>query len=135
VKIPAVEDKLLQLAVTRLVQAIYEQDFLRCRDGYRPQVGALEASDRLTIKLQFGRYTFVVEADIQGFFDTIEQGWLVRMLEERIEDGACLRLIKQRLKAGGLDTDGQVLHRQQVPGHTSFDFLVLWRQRELCQSA
>jgi RNA-directed DNA polymerase len=67
--IPAVEDKLLQLAVTRILQAIYEQDFLRCRYGYRPQVGALEAVDRLTIKLQFGRYNFVVEADIKGFFD------------------------------------------------------------------
>lgn len=108
--IPAVEDKLLQLAVTRILQAIYEQDFLRCSYGYRPHVGALEAVDRLTIKLQFGRYNFVVEADIKGFFDNIEHGWLVRMLEERIEDGAFLRLIKKWLKAGVLDTDGQVLH-------------------------
>lgn len=67
--IPAVEDKLLQLAVTRILQAIYEQDFLRCSYGYRPQVGALDAVDKLTIKLQFGRYNFVVEADIKGFFD------------------------------------------------------------------
>jgi RNA-directed DNA polymerase len=72
-------------------------------------VGALDAVDRLTIKLQFGRYTFVVEADIKGFFDNIEHGWLVRMLEERIEDGAFLRLIKKWLKAGVLDTEGQVL--------------------------
>jgi RNA-directed DNA polymerase len=106
---PAVEDKLLQLAVTRIRQAIYEQDFLRCSYGYRPHVGALDAVDRLTIKLQFGRYTFVVEADIKGFFDNIEHGWLVRMLEERIEDGAFLRLIKKWLKAGVLDTEGQVL--------------------------
>ena len=62
--IPAVEDKLLQLAVARLLEAIYEQDFLRCSYGYRPQVGALEAVDTLTIKLQFGRYAWVVEADI-----------------------------------------------------------------------
>jgi RNA-directed DNA polymerase len=54
--IPAVEDKLLQLAVARLLEAIYEPDCLRCSDGYRPQVGALEAGDTLTIKLQFGRY-------------------------------------------------------------------------------
>jgi RNA-directed DNA polymerase len=108
--IPAVEDKLLQLAVTRILQAIYEQDFLRGSYGYRPHVGALDAVDRLTIKLQFGRYNFVVEADIKGFFDNIEHGWLVRMLEERIEDGAFLRLIKKWLKAGVLDTDGQVLH-------------------------
>jgi RNA-directed DNA polymerase len=108
--LPAVEEKLLQLAVARLLQAISAQDFLRGSDGDRPPVGALEAVERLTITLQFGRYNFVVEADIKGFFDNIEHGWLVRMLEERIEDGAFLRLIKKWLKAGVLDTDGQVLH-------------------------
>ena len=108
--IPAVEDKLLQLAVARLLEAIYEQDFLRCRYGYRPQVGALDAVDTLTIKLQFGRYAWVVEADIKQFFDTIDHDWMVRMFAERIDDGALLRLIRKWLKAGGLDTDGQVLH-------------------------
>ena len=104
--IPAVEDKLLQLAVARLLEAIYEQDFLRCSYGYRPQVGALEAVDTLTIKLQFGRYAWVVEADIKKFFDTIDHDWMVRMLAERIDDGALLRLIRKWLKAGVLDTDG-----------------------------
>jgi RNA-directed DNA polymerase len=108
--IPAVEDKLLQLAVARLLEAIYEQDFLRCSDGYRPHVGALDAGDTLTIKLQFGRYAWVVEADIKKFFDTIDHDWMVRMLAERIDDGALLRLIRKWLKAGVLDTDGQVLH-------------------------
>jgi len=108
--IPAVEDKLLQLAVARLLEAIYEQDFLRCSDGYRPQVGALEAVDTLTIKLQFGRYAWVVEADIKKFFDTIDHDWMVQMLAERIDDGALLRLIRKWLKAGVLDTDGTVLH-------------------------
>jgi RNA-directed DNA polymerase len=72
-------------------------------------VGAVEAVDRLPIKLQFGRDNFGVEADIKGFFDHIEQGWVGRMWEERLEDGAFLRLSKKWLKAGGLDTDGQVL--------------------------
>lgn len=108
--IPAVEDKLLQLAVTRLLTAIYEQDFLRCSYGYRPHMGALDAVDKLTIKLQFGRYNWVVEADIQGFFDNIDHEWMIRMLAERIDDRALLRLIKKWLKAGVLDTDGQVLH-------------------------
>lgn len=108
--IPAVEDKLLQLAVTRILQAIYEQDFLRCSYGYRPRVGALDAVDGLTIKLQFGRYNFVVEADIQAFFDNLSHDWLIQMLKERIEDGALLRLIRKWLKAGVLDTNGQVLH-------------------------
>ncbi len=84
--IPAVEDKLLQLAVTRILTAIYEQDFLRCSYGYRPQIGALDAVDKLTIKLQFGRYNWVVEADIKGFFDNIDHDWMIRMLAERIDD-------------------------------------------------
>jgi RNA-directed DNA polymerase len=108
--IPAIEDKLLQLAVTRILQAIYEQDFLRCSYGYRPKVSALDAVDWLTIKLQFGQYHFVVEADIKGFFDNLQHEWLLRMLEERLEDGAFLRLIQKWLKAGVLDTDGQVVH-------------------------
>lgn len=106
----AVEDKLLQLAVTRILEAIYEQDFLRCSYGYRPNIGAVEAVDDLTVMLQFGRYGFVVEADIQGFFDNLDKGWLKRMLEERIEEQALLRLIEKWLRAGVLDTNGQVLH-------------------------
>jgi RNA-directed DNA polymerase len=107
--IPATEDKLLQLAVKRLLEAIYEQDFLTCSYGYRPQVGALEAVDQLTVKLQFGGYHQVVEADIKGFFDNLSHEWLMRMLGERIDDQAILRLIKKWLKAGVLDTDGKVL--------------------------
>src|SRR5882724_2292248 len=108
--IPAVEDKLLQVAVTRLLTAIYEQEFLRCSYGYRPHMGALDAVDKLTIKRQFGRYNWVVEADIKGFFDHINHEWMIRMLAERIDDQALLWLIKKWLKAGVLDTDGQVLH-------------------------
>ena len=104
------EDKRLQLAVTRLLTAIDEQDFRRCRDGYRPHMGALDAVDKLTIKRPFGRYNGVVEADIQGFFDAIDQEWMIRMVAERIDDRARLRLIKTWLNAGILDTDGKVLH-------------------------
>ena len=108
--IPATEDKLLQLAVARILEAIYEQDFLRCSYGYRPNIGAREAVDKLTIKLQYGRYNYVAEADIRGFFEHLDHGWLIRMLEERIDDQALVWLIKKWLKAGVLDTDGQVLH-------------------------
>jgi retron-type reverse transcriptase len=86
--IPAVEDKRRQGAVARILEAIDEPDFLRCSDGYRPNVGALDAVDTLTLKLPFGPYHVVVEADIQGFFDNIQPEWLSRMLKERVEDGA-----------------------------------------------
>ena len=108
--IPATEDKLLQVAVKRILEAIYEQDFLRCSYGYRPNVSALHAVDKLTVKLQFGQYNFIVEADIKGYFDNIDHERLVEMLEERIDDRALIRLIKRWLKAGILDTDGKVIH-------------------------
>src|SRR6185369_2264685 len=107
--IPATEDKLLQLAVKRLLEAIYEQDFLPCSYGYRQLVGARTAVDELRVKLQFGGYHQIVEADIRGFFDNLSHQWLMRMLAERIDDEPFLRLIKKWLKAGVLDTDGQVL--------------------------
>ena len=106
---PAVEDKLLQVAATRLLEALDEQDFLRCRYGYRPGMGALDAVDDLTVKLQFGHYHYVVEADIKGFFDTLDHDWLIRMLEERIEDRAFLGLIRKWLRAGILDTTGAII--------------------------
>jgi group II intron reverse transcriptase/maturase len=108
--IPATEDKLLQLAVKRVLEAIYEQDFMRCSYGYRPNVSALDAVDKLTIKLQFGKYNYVVEADIKGFFDNLDQEWLLKMVAERVDDKALLWLIRKWLKAGILETDGKVIH-------------------------
>ena len=107
--VPATEDKLLQLAVKRLLEAIYEQDFLSCSYGYRPLVGARTAVDELRVTLQFGGYHHLVEADIKGYFDHLSHEWLMRMLAERIDDEPFLRLIKKWLKAGVLDTDGKVL--------------------------
>jgi len=107
--IPATEDKLLQLAVKRILEAIYEADFLRCSYGYRPKVGARDAVHKLTVKLQFGNYHYVVEADIKGFFDNVDHEWMVRMLQERIDDRSLVRLIKKWLNAGVLETDGKVI--------------------------
>ncbi len=108
--IPATEDKLLQLAVKRILEAIYEQDFLESSYGYRPNIGALDAVEKLSNELQFGKYNYVLEADIKGFFDNINHEWLLKMLAERIDDKALLRLIEKWLKAGVLDTDGKVIH-------------------------
>jgi len=108
--IPATQDKLLQIAVKRILEAIFEQDFLRCSYGYRPGVSALDAVDKLTVKLQFGKYNYVVEADIKGYFDNIDHAWLLKMLAERVDDKALLWLIEKWLKAGVLETDGKVMH-------------------------
>lgn len=108
--IATTQDKLLQMAVKRILEAIFEQDFLHCSYGYRPGVGVLDAVDKLTVKLQFGKYQYVVEADISGFFDNIDHDWLLKMLAERVDDKSFLWLIGKWLKAGVLETDGKVLH-------------------------
>jgi group II intron reverse transcriptase/maturase len=110
--IPVVEDRLLQGAARLLLEAIYEQDFHAVSYGYRPRVGAQQAVKDLTVELQFGRYGYVVEADIKGFFDNIDHDWLLRMLEERVDDKPFLGLIDSWLKAGILERDGTVIHPQ-----------------------
>lgn len=108
--IPALEDKLVQLACAKLLTAIYEQDFLDSSYGYRPNRSAKEAVADLTFNLQYGKYGYIVEADIKGFFDHMDHDWLLDMLALRIDDKAFLNLIRKWLKAGILDTDGRIIH-------------------------
>ena len=107
---PALEDKRVQLACAKLLTAIDAQDFRDGSDGYRPGRGALDAVRDLTFDLQDGTYGYVVEADVNGFFDQLDHTRLLTMLRERIDDRAFLRLIRKWLKAGILETDGLVVH-------------------------
>ena len=106
--IPATADKLLQIGVTKILEAIYEADFLDCSYGYRPGVGALDAIGELSAVLRCGRYHYLVEADIRSFFDKIDHEKLIELLALRIDDKAFLRLIRKWLKAGILEPDGAV---------------------------
>jgi RNA-directed DNA polymerase len=108
--IPAREDKLGQRAWAKLFPANYEQDFRDCSDGYRPGRGALEAVRDLTCDLQDGTDGDVVEGDSKGCFDHVAHTWLVDRLRGRLDDRACLRLRRKWLKAGGLETEGHVVH-------------------------
>ena len=106
--IPATEDKLLQAGVVRILEAIYEQDFLDCSYGYRPDRGPVDAVLDAQTTFQFGTFNYVVEADIKGFFDNIDHQWLLKMLSLRIDDRALLNLIDKWLKAGILEPEGEV---------------------------
>ncbi len=108
--IPTIGDKLIQKAVARILEAIYEQDFLSCSYGYRPTIGAKDAVRDITTTLVRGRYGYILDADLQGFFDHIDHQWLLKMLEERIDDKPFINLIAKWLKAGVLSTDGKILH-------------------------
>lgn len=110
--IPATSDKLLQKMVARILEAIYEQDFLASSYGYRPKKSPQDAVKVLGEELQFGSYRFIVEADIKSYFDTIQHSTLIEMLKQRINDRPFLRLIEKWLKAGILDTDGKVINPQ-----------------------
>ncbi len=111
--IPAIADKLLQIGVSKILESIYEQDFLGCSYGYRPGVGALAAVRDLSAALRSGRYHYLVEADIRSFFDKIDHDKLIGLLERRIDDKAFLRLIRKWLKAGILEPDGTVHHPEE----------------------
>lgn len=108
--IPALEDKLVQLGCTRILNAIYEQDFLPMSYGYRPQRSAKDAVKDLGFNLQYSCIGYVVEADIRGFFDKIDHDWLIEMLNQRIDDKAFTGLIRRWLKAGIQETDGQIVY-------------------------
>ena len=108
--IPALEDKLVQLCCSRILTSIYEQDFLQMSYGYRPGRRARDAVEDLGFNLQYGSYGYAVEADIKGYFDNIDHEQLLEMLRQRIDDEAFLGLIRQWLKAGILEIDGEIIH-------------------------
>jgi group II intron reverse transcriptase/maturase len=108
--IPVIGDKLVQTAAAQILSAIYEQDFLPCSHGYRRGKGPQKAALELSQKLHRGRFRWVVDADIKGFFDHIDHEWLLKMLEQRINDRAFIGLIRKWLKAGILEEDGQVVY-------------------------
>jgi group II intron reverse transcriptase/maturase len=104
--IAALEDKIVQQAVVSVLNLIYEEDFLGFSYGFRPQRGAHDALDALWVGLMGKKVNWVLDADIQGFFDTIDHGWLCKFLEHRIADCRILRLIHKWLRAG-VSEDGQ----------------------------
>ena len=104
--LPTVKDKVAQQAVSNILQSIWEQDFLRNSYGYRPNKSAHQAVHSLQMNLQYGRYGYLVEADIKGFFDTMDHDWLMRMIRQRVDDERLLTLIKQWLKARIIEPEG-----------------------------
>jgi len=107
--IPVISDKLVQTAAAQILSAIYEQDFLPCSHGYRRGKGPQKAALELSKRLHRGRFRWIFDADIKGFFDNIDHDWLLRMLAQRINDQAFLGLIKKWLKAGILEEDAKVI--------------------------
>jgi RNA-directed DNA polymerase len=104
--IAALEDKIVQQAVVAVLQQIYEEDFLGFSYGFRPGRGAHDALDALTAGTVRKKVNWILDADMQGFFDNIEHEKLMELVELRIADPRILRLITKWLKAG-VSEDGQ----------------------------
>jgi RNA-directed DNA polymerase len=105
--IAALEDKIVQRAVQAVLNAIYEEDFLGFSYGFRPGRGQHDALDALSVGITSTTVSWIVDADIRAFFDTVSHDWLIRFLEHRIGDRRIIRLIQKWLKAGVLE-DGTV---------------------------
>ena len=104
--IPEVEDRLLQAAVNRLLQPIYEADFVDGSYGFRPGRSPHDALTALNTTMMTRPMQWVFEADIRGFFDHLQHTWLMTMLAERMGDPGLLRLIEKGLHAPIVEPDG-----------------------------
>lgn len=101
--IAALEDKLVQRAVVEVLNAIYETDFLGFSYGFRPGRSQHNALDALAVGIFQMKVNWVLDADIRGFFDAIDHGWLVKFVEHRVRDQRVLRLIQKWLTAGVME--------------------------------
>lgn len=104
--VTALEDKLVQRAVVRVLNEIYERDFLGFSYGFRPKRNPHNALDALCVGIERRRVNWVLDADIRRYFDSIDHGWLRKFVEHRIADQRIVRLIMKWLKAGVLE-EGQ----------------------------
>ena len=98
--IASYEDKIVQMAVKKILGAIYEPRFLNCMYGFRPNRGCHEAIKEVYQRISYGKISYIVDADIKGFFDHIDHEWMMKFLEWNIQDKNLLWLIRKYLKAG-----------------------------------
>src|SRR6266851_2668599 len=142
--IAALEDKIVQRATAAVLGAIYEEEFLGFSYGFRPGRGAHDALDALVVAISSRKVNWILDADIQSFFDTVSHERLIDFLERRIGDPRIIRLIRKWLRAGVLE-DGVVTTSERGTGqgsvispllaniylHYVFDlWAARWRRRE-----
>jgi group II intron reverse transcriptase/maturase len=108
ISIPSLEDKIVQKAAGEVLNAIYEQDFFECSYGFRPGRGPHQALDEVGRVICRKPTGWILELDIQAYFDKIVRGQLMEMIERRISDGSVLQLIRKWIQVGVID-EGRLL--------------------------
>ena len=106
--ISALENKIVERGITWILESIYEQDFMDCSYGFRPERNCHQALKQLNDQIMFQPVNHIVEADIKGFFDNVDHDKLMDFIRVRITDATLLNLIGKFLKAGYID-DGQLV--------------------------
>ena len=141
--VTALEDKIVQRAAVEVLNAIYETDFLGFSYGFRPGRSQHQALDALYTGLLTRKVNWVLDLDIQGFFDGISHEWLVKFVEHRVADRRVVRLIQKWLNAGVLEDGKRIRVEEGTPQggsaspllanvylHYVFDLWVqAWRQK------
>jgi group II intron reverse transcriptase/maturase len=101
--ITTIEDRVVQKAVAWVLSAVFEQDFLDCSHGFRPNRSPHTALHRLREGMMQHWVRYVVEVDVVGFFDAVNWVWLRKFVAHRVNDGGLLRLLNKWLKAGVME--------------------------------
>ncbi len=103
--VPTFEDKIAQRAVAMLLEAVYEEDFYDFSYGFRPRRKPHDALNELRVQSMGMKIAWILDADLSGFFDSIDHARLLEVLRKRVNDGEIVRLIGKWLQAGVLEGD------------------------------
>jgi len=113
--LPALEDKIVQKGIARILEAIYEADFLDCSYGFRPARNCHQAINAVDKTIMTKPVNYVIEADIKGYFDNVSHKWMMAFLQVRIKDPSFLLLIRRFLKAGYFEAGRIVATERGTP--------------------
>jgi RNA-directed DNA polymerase len=113
--LPAIEDKIVQKGISRILEAIYEADFMDFSYGFRPGRSCHQALKSVNDTIMFKPVNYVIEADIKGFFDNVSHDWMMRLLSVRVRDSSLLFLIRRFLKAGYMESGKLIRTEQGTP--------------------
>ena len=103
--ISTIENKIVESGISRILQSIYEMDFLECSYGFRPNRNTHQALNQIDTIIMSKPVNHIVEADIKGFFDNVNHDMLIEFLNIRVKDSSLIFLIKRFLKAGYIDNN------------------------------